>query len=107
MSRDNPLFRSASDSLVRREAVALRTPPGKETPEVVAKGYGTVAHNIIDQAREHGIYIHESPELVEMLMKVDLDAEIPPALYAVVAELLAWLYGIESRITQDNPTTNS
>jgi flagellar biosynthesis protein len=29
-------------------------------------------------------------------MQVDLDDHIPPALYTVVAELLAWLYHIEA-----------
>jgi flagellar biosynthesis protein len=30
-------------------------------------------------------------------MQVDLDAHIPPQLYVAVAELLAWLYRLESR----------
>ncbi|WP_049054047.1 EscU/YscU/HrcU family type III secretion system export apparatus switch protein, partial [Achromobacter xylosoxidans] len=39
----------------------------------------------------------ESRELVGLLMQVDLDAHIPPQLYVAVAELLAWLYRLESR----------
>ncbi|PKO49824.1 MAG: hypothetical protein CVU28_14435, partial [Betaproteobacteria bacterium HGW-Betaproteobacteria-21] len=42
-----------------------------------------------------GVYVHESPELVSLLMQVDLDTHIPPQLYVAVAELLAWLYRIE------------
>jgi flagellar biosynthesis protein len=41
--------------------------------------------------------VHESRELVGLLMQVDLDAHIPPQLYVAVAELLAWLYRLESR----------
>jgi flagellar biosynthesis protein len=43
------------------------------------------------------MYVHQSPELVGLLMQVDLDAHIPPQLYLAVAELLAWLYRLEAR----------
>lgn len=78
------------------EAVALTYTPGDTAPQLVAKGRGLIAREIIDRAREAGVYVHESPELVSLLMQVDLDARIPPQLYTVVAELLAWLYRIEA-----------
>ncbi len=40
--------------------------------------------------------MHESAELVSLLMQVDLDQHIPPQLYLAVAELLAWLYRLEN-----------
>ena len=46
------------------------------------------------------MYVHESPELVSLLMQVDLDARIPPQLYVAVAELLAWLYRVEQDAAQ-------
>jgi flagellar biosynthesis protein len=64
-------------------------------PRVVAKGRGKTADEIINRARQHGVFIHESKELVALLMSVTLDREIPPALYLAVAELLAWIYRIE------------
>jgi flagellar biosynthesis protein len=76
----------------RAEAVALRYAAGAPAPEVVAKGRGMIAQAIIERAREHGVYVHQSPELVSLLMQVDLDERIPPHLYVAVAELLAWLY---------------
>ena len=79
----------------RREAVALRYAAGQGAPLVVAKGRGLLAETIIARAKEAGVYVHESPELVQLLMAVDLDLEIPPALYQAVAELLAWLYRLE------------
>ncbi len=79
----------------RNEAVALAYSAGEAAPRVVAKGKGVVAREIIERAREAGVYVHESPELVSLLMQVDLDARIPPQLYVAVAELLAWLYRIE------------
>ncbi|TAH43136.1 MAG: flagellar protein [Betaproteobacteria bacterium] len=79
----------------RGEAVALAYNAGEAAPRVVAKGRGVIAREIIERAREAGVYVHESPELVSLLMQVDLDARIPPQLYVAVAELLAWLYRIE------------
>ena len=81
----------------RALAVALKYSPGDAAPTVIAKGRGLIASEIIAQAKEHGIFVHESPELVALLAKVDLDDHIPPALYVVVAELLAWLYQVESK----------
>jgi len=75
--------------------VAIRYDANEPAPRVVAKGYGTLAETIMRTAREHGLYIHESPELVGLLMQVDLDRHIPPELYRAVAELLAWLYALE------------
>ena len=63
---------------------------------MVAKGRGLIAAEIISRAKEAGVFVHESPELVALLMQVDLDARIPPELYVAVAELLAWLYSIEA-----------
>ena len=80
----------------RQSAVALAYGAGDAAPKVVAKGQGLVAEKIMARAREAGVFVHESKELVSLLMQVDLDREIPPALYRAIAELLAWLYHIES-----------
>ncbi len=87
---------SPNDPDERALAVALAYAPGDAAPRVVAKGRGLIAETIIARAREAGVYVHESPELVSLLLQVDLDARIPPQLYVAVAELLAWIYRIES-----------
>ena len=84
-------------------AVALAYREGAPAPKVVAKGKGLVAEQIIGRAKEAGVFIHESKELVAMLMEVDLDKQIPPALYRTIAELLAWLYHIESAKENGRP----
>lgn len=85
-----------SDEIARRSlAVALKYSGGDSAPTVVAKGRGLIAERIIERAREHGVYVHESPALVALLAEVDLDQHIPPVLYLAVAELLAWLYRVE------------
>lgn len=69
-------------------AVALAYREGQVAPRVVAKGRGLIAQEIIKRAKESGIYVHESSELVALLMQVNLDDRIPPQLYLAVAELL-------------------
>ncbi|HWT54947.1 MAG TPA: EscU/YscU/HrcU family type III secretion system export apparatus switch protein [Rhodocyclaceae bacterium] len=81
----------------RALAVALAYAPGDAAPRVVAKGKGLIAEEIINRARSHGVYVHESPELVTLLLQVDLDEHIPPQLYVAIAELLAWLYRVEEK----------
>jgi flagellar biosynthesis protein len=89
--------------LDRQSAVALSYSGGNKAPTVVAKGYGVVAESIVRRAREHGLYVHESPELVSLLLNVDLDEQIPPQLYVAVAELLAWLYRLEAGMAESPP----
>lgn len=87
--------------MTSRRAAALVYGPAERgagaAPRLVAKGAGPVADEIIRRARAAGLPVHESRELVALLMQVELDAEIPPALYVAVAELLAWLWRIERR----------
>ncbi|MFL9889426.1 EscU/YscU/HrcU family type III secretion system export apparatus switch protein [Paraburkholderia sp. RL17-383-BIF-A] len=82
----------------RRSAAALvyDSQGGDPAPRVIAKGYGMLAEMIVQRAKEAGLYVHEAPEMVSLLMQVDLDARIPPQLYQAVAELLAWLHRLES-----------
>jgi flagellar biosynthesis protein len=82
-------------------ALAYDQPNSDGAPRVVAKGYGIVADMIVQRAKEAGLYVHESPEMVSLLMQVDLDSKIPPQLYQAVAELLAWLHQLEAADTQD------
>lgn len=84
----------------RKSAIALAYQAGSAAPRVVAKGRGLIAQAIIERAREHGVFVHESEDLVGILMQVELDDNIPPQLYQAVAELLAWIYRLER---EENP----
>ncbi|MDE1181207.1 EscU/YscU/HrcU family type III secretion system export apparatus switch protein [Paraburkholderia sp.] len=89
----------------RKSAAALvyDAQSGDSAPRVVAKGYGMVAEMIIQRAKETGLYVHEAPEMVSLLMQVDLDSRIPPQLYQAIAELLAWLHRLESGADEVEP----
>ncbi|HBA86716.1 MAG TPA: flagellar biosynthesis protein FlhB [Geobacter sp.] len=86
-----------------KRAVAMAYSPEDGAPRVIAKGSGINAEAIISVANESGVYVHQSPELVNLLMQVDLDNEIPPELYQVVAELLAWLYSLDQKMQSEHP----
>lgn len=79
----------------QQAAVALAYGQTAGAPKVVAKGRGLIAQAIIERARQNDVYVHESADLVSLLMQVELDQQIPPQLYLAVAELLAWLYRLE------------
>ncbi len=88
----------------QRSAVALAYGASDGAPRVVARGRGLLADEIIRRANEHEIFVHQSAELVALLMQVELDREIPPSLYQAIAELLAWLYRIDASLTPpDSP----
>lgn len=87
----------------QQNAVALAYEVGSRAPKVVAKGRGLIAEEIIRRANESGVFVHQSRELVALLMQVELDQDIPPLLYRVVAELLAWLYHVEARQAAKQP----
>ena len=53
-----------------REAIALAYSQTDTAPRVVARGKGVIAEKIIARAQEHGVYVHESPELVALLTQV-------------------------------------
>lgn len=79
-------------------AVALGYDAEKdEAPRVLASGEGHIAERIIAIAKEHGILIREDPVLTAALATVDLDTTIPPQLYSVVAEVLAYVYRVKER----------
>jgi flagellar biosynthesis protein len=87
----------AEEQEQRRKAVALRYDDIRDSaPRVVAKGRGRIAERIIEAAEEAGVPIHEDADLVEVLSKLELDQIIPPALYQAVAEVLAFLYRLNS-----------
>lgn len=80
-----------------RKAAALSYKQGYYAPVVVAHGKGVMAEAIIACAHESGVYVHESPELVNLLLQMDTDQFIPPELYRAVAEVLVWLYWMEQK----------
>ena len=71
-------------------AVALHY-AGADSPKVVATGQGWLGDKIVETAREHGVPIEHNPALAQALSTIEIDEEIPEALYRAVAEILGFL----------------
>jgi flagellar biosynthetic protein FlhB len=86
-----------ADVIVRNPthfAIALKYDIEKNAaPIVVAKGQDYVALKIIEIAEAHHIPMKEDRPLARALYAtVELNMEIPPEYYAVLAEIMAWVY---------------
>ena len=81
-------------------AVAIRyDKEAHEAPVVVAKGADYLAQKIKDVARANAVEIVENKPLARMLYhNVEIGAEIPPELYQMVAEILAYVYSLQGRV---------
>jgi flagellar biosynthesis protein len=80
----------------RRRAAALQYDPDTDrAPRVVARGEGHIADRILEVARREGLPIHEDRALVDVLARLDVDTEIPPELYRVVAEIIAFVLRVQ------------
>ena len=85
--------------LRKNSAVSLKyRPESDNAPRITAKGKGKIAEKIIKIAKEHNIYIHEDPDMIEVLSQFDINDEIPPDLYLVAAELLAFVYSLNKNM---------
>lgn len=66
-------------------------------PRVLAAGKGLVAEKIIAEAQRQGIMIRDDPFLAAALSTVDIGTLIPPELYALVAEVLAYVSHVQEK----------
>ncbi|MBO8158638.1 EscU/YscU/HrcU family type III secretion system export apparatus switch protein [Thermosyntropha sp.] len=86
------------EDIKRKKAVALRYDEEKDAaPRVVAKGRGIIADKIKAVAEEYGVAVHRDEGLADYLMALDLYEEIPPELYPVIAEILAFIYRMDKK----------
>lgn len=84
------------------KAIALRYhPPRDRAPKVTAKGSGLGAQKIVELGRQLGIPIQEDPALIQVLAQLDFYQEIPPKIYMVVAEILAFVYKLNQRTPEN------
>ena len=71
-------------------------PDNDKAPRVVAKGKGFIAKQILYQAQKAGVPVYKDAALALILAGLGLEEEIPPELYLLVAEVIAWVYELES-----------
>ena len=82
-----------ADAVPDVEVAALRYEAGEDhAPVLLARGKGHTAARILELAEQHDLPVRRDPTLVSILGALDVGAEIPPDLYGVIAEVLAWAY---------------
>ncbi len=82
-----------------KTAVALKYDKNQNNaPKVTAKGKGHVADKIITLAQQNNIPLYKDQGLVQVLEALELNTEIPPELYRAVAEVLAFIYKLNSSV---------
>ena len=81
-------------------AVALKYDANEaQAPVVLAKGADYLAQQIKEKAKEANVEIVENKPLARMLYaNVEIGEEIPPELYQMVAEILAYVYSLQGKI---------
>ncbi len=78
---------------LKKTAVAISYDKERDSaPKISAKGKGAVADKIIELAKKNNIPMHEDPDMIEVLSKLDLGQEIPAELYKLIAEVLVYVY---------------
>lgn len=70
---------------------------GKQAPQITAKGSGAIADEIIAIAQAHQIPLCDNKTLVDLLVNLELDQEIPENLYTAVAYIIAFAYALEGK----------
>jgi flagellar biosynthesis protein len=93
--------RPAPEGAPAIEAAALQYDAGSDqAPRMVAHGRGHAAQRILELAEQHDLPVRRDPTLVSILGALDVGAEIPPDLYGVIAEVLAWAYHVDQAAAQ-------
>lgn len=99
-NHDSDGDRDESLDRVLRAAALTYDSDNDGAPRLAAAGRGLVAEKILELADQHGIAIRQDPTLVSVLEALEVGAEIPPELYTVIAEVLAWAYAADKAAGQ-------
>jgi flagellar biosynthesis protein len=84
--------------LNRKKAAALRYEKSYEAPIVTAAGIGLIADKIIEKADENNVPIVYNKELSDLLQNIDIGDSIPPEIYEVVAQVIAYVMNVDNKL---------
>lgn len=113
MGEGRDLWDEAAEAAART-AVAAPAAPGRgaiavalqydldqaDAPTVTASGKGAVAEQILQLAFANGVKVRTDPDLAQVLAAVEVDTVIPLEAFAAVAEILAYVYRANGRMTE-------
>ncbi len=82
----------------QKMAAALAFDPLQDSaPQVIAKGVGLIAENIIKSAEESDVPVYVDQKLVTQLNNIEIGDSIPPDMYEVVAQVLVFIADLDRR----------
>ena len=81
----------------KKAAVAVQYTPGSFAPQIVAKGKGVVAENILTQGKAYNVKTYKDKSLVDELTKSDIGSHIPQELYYAVAQVLVFINELDKK----------
>lgn len=90
--------------MVNKKAVALGyNIKNDDAPRVVAKGKNEIAMRIIAKAKDFDVPLFTNALLVDSLLDLPLNSNIPPEMYNAVVEVFVWLLRCEkeAQISKD------
>jgi flagellar biosynthesis protein len=80
----------------KRSAIAMRYDIDKDAaPVILAAGRGAFAEDILKIAEDNNIPFYEDKGLADLLLKLEVNAEVPQELYTLVAEVLAFVFRLD------------
>jgi len=94
----------SDDDKKHLQAVALKYNL-ENAPKVVAKGDGIIAEKIVEIAEEHGVTLYQDSELVKLLSRIEIDEEIPSNLYQAVAVVLSFVFQLNGKSKNIEPSS--
>lgn len=107
MDEQERITETDEENISNKRAVALKYDMQQDAaPKVVAKGRGHVAEHILATAQKNSIPVYQNKTLVNMLMALEIDREIPPELYKAIAEVMAYVYKMDKAKGQSNAIKN-
>lgn len=88
-----------ADNRKPKQVVGLRYEVGEGLPQVVLKGSGHIAEEILrKRLLVNGPAVVENAALAQQLYRLPIDAEIGPELFHLVATLLAHVFAVEEKL---------
>ena len=95
---------SSPDGGNLRAAVLAYDPLSDGAPRLVAKGHGEVAERMLALANANGLVVHQDAGLLNFLMRVDLEEQIPAELYIAVAAVLTLVWDADKQVASRSET---
>ncbi|MBV1877963.1 MAG: EscU/YscU/HrcU family type III secretion system export apparatus switch protein [Pseudomonadales bacterium] len=89
-----------------KKAVALKY-DGQHAPQVTARGEQDLALEIMQIAEAFSVPMFQQTDLAELLYQLELNDEIPEALYIAVAEIISFAYMIAGKSPEDSATSKT